>query len=124
MPDDLPALRAAGVTRVLCNRPDGEVAPEICAEAMAKAAEAAGITFAYCPLDHQSMVPAVIAENRALGADTDEVVLAYCASGTRSTIAWALGFAGETPAAEMIQAAADAGYDLRHLADILERPFR
>ena len=85
-PSDMDELRAAGITRILCNRPDAEVPPSHTAAAIRAAAEAAGISFAEQPLTHQTMVPEVIAQNRALGVETDDVVLAYCASGTRSTI--------------------------------------
>lgn len=122
-PDDMDALSAAGITVILCNRPDAEVPPSHSAAAIRAAAEAAGLTFAEVPLTHQSMVPEVIAENRAMGADTDGVVLAYCASGTRSTIAWALGQAGTLPAEEIISSAAKGGYDLRNMQQALGQSF-
>ncbi|WP_370401169.1 TIGR01244 family sulfur transferase [Sulfitobacter sp. JB4-11] len=121
--EDMDDLRAAGITLILCNRPDMEVPPSHQAEAIRAAAEAAGLKFAEQPLTHQSLVPDVIATNRKLGADTDEVVLAYCASGTRSCIAWALGEAGDRPADEIMQAARDAGYDLTNIAPVLDKPF-
>ncbi len=122
-PADMEELRAAGITRILCNRPDAEVPPSHAAAAMRDAAEKAGIAFAEQPLTHQSMVPDVIAQNRALGADTADVTLAYCASGTRSTIAWALGQAGTIEADAIIDAARDAGYDLSHMRGALAQPF-
>ena len=122
-PSEMEALRAEGITLILCNRPDAEVPPSHQAEAMRAAAEAAGLKFAVQPLTHQTMVPEVIAQNRAAGADTDEVVLAYCASGTRSTIAWALGQAGEMAAEEIMQAARSGGYDLGNIRHVLDRPF-
>ncbi|MFK7834932.1 MAG: TIGR01244 family sulfur transferase [Sulfitobacter sp.] len=122
-PDDISGLKEAGITRILCNRPDMEVPPGLSAQTMRGAAEAAGLSFAEQPLTHQSLVPDVIAENRALGAETDEVVLAYCASGTRSCIAWALGQAGEMPAEDIMSAARAAGYDLSNIAHVLDRPF-
>ncbi len=122
-PADMEDLRAAGITRILCNRPDVEVPPSHSAEAVRVAAEAAGLTFAEQPLTHQSMVPEVIAQNRALGADTDDVVLAYCASGTRSCIAWALGQAGQMDADEIVTAARAGGYDLSNIRPALDRSF-
>lgn len=122
-PSDMAAAKAAGITLILCNRPDPEVPVSQCADAIRIAAEAAGLQFALCPLSHQSMVPDVIAENRALGADTDDVVLAYCASGTRSTIAWALGQAGAVARDELVATGEAAGYDLRGIAHVLDRPF-
>lgn len=122
-PADVPALQDAGITRILCNRPDAEVPPSHSAAAIEAAAKAAGIHFANQPLTHQSMVPEVIAENRNLGCDTDDVVLAYCASGTRSTIAWALGQAGQMSADEIINAARNGGYDIENMRQVLAQPF-
>ncbi len=122
-PSDMEAIRAAGITRILCNRPDAEVPPSHQADAIRAAAEAAGIGFALQPLTHQTMVPDVIWQNRALGADTDDVVLAYCASGTRSTIAWALGQAGQMPAEEIVTAARAGGYDISNIRPALDAPF-
>lgn len=121
--DDVPKLAAAGVTCVLCNRPDEEVPPSHAADAIRAAVEAAGLRFEVQPLTHQSMVPPVIAENRALGADTDDVVLAYCASGTRSCIAWALGQAGSMDADAIETAARDAGYDVSNIRHVLTQTF-
>ncbi len=122
-PSDMDELRAAGITRILCNRPDAEVPPSHTAAAIRAAAEAAGISFAEQPLTHQTMVPEVIAQNRALGVETDDVVLAYCASGTRSTIAWALGQAGQMPADEIIAAARAGGYDIANIRPALDQAF-
>ncbi len=69
------------------------------------------------------MTPDVIAQNRALGVETGDVVLAYCASGTRSTIAWALGQAGDMEPDAIVQAAQDGGYDLSNLRQALTQPF-
>ena len=44
-PSDFPALATAGVATVICNRPDGEVPPDLQAAVMQAAAEAAGIAF-------------------------------------------------------------------------------
>ena len=69
------------------------------------------------------MVPDVIAQNRALGADTQDVVLAYCASGTRSTIAWALGQAGVVDGDAIVAAARNGGYDISNIRPALDAPF-
>lgn len=122
-PADMEDLRARGITRILCNRPDAEVPPSHQAASIRTAAEAAGITFVEQPLTHQTMTPEVIARNRALGVESEDVVLAYCASGTRSTIAWALGQAGEMPREEIVAAARSGGYDLSNIAHVLDAPF-
>ncbi|WP_299678159.1 TIGR01244 family sulfur transferase [uncultured Roseobacter sp.] len=118
-PEDMQTIAAAGIRRILCNRPDMEVPPSHQCAAMQRAAEAAGLEFAVQPLTHQTMTPDVIAANHALIDACEGPVLAYCASGTRSTIAWALAAAREMPVDEVIAAAADGGYDLRSLQPTL-----
>tara|TARA_R110002049_G_scaffold10127_3_gene50305 strand:+ start:9323 stop:9745 length:423 start_codon:yes stop_codon:yes gene_type:complete len=120
---DMEALRAQGITRILCNRPDAEVPPSHQAAAIRTAAEAAGIAFEEQPLTHQTMVPEVIARNRALGVESDDTVLAYCASGTRSTIAWALGQAGTMDGDAIVEAARQGGYDLSNIRPMLNEAF-
>ena len=66
------------------------------------------------------MTPDVIAPNRTLAQASDGKVLAYCASGARSTLAWALGEAGEGPVDEIIAAARAGGYDLENMRPTLE----
>ncbi len=122
-PADMPALKAAGITCILCNRPDAEVPPSHQAAAMRAAAEAEGLVFEELPLTHQSLVPDVIAQNRTAGAATEHTVLAYCASGTRSTIAWALGQAGQMEGDAIMQAAQAGGYDLSNIRHVLDAPF-
>lgn len=119
-PDQMAALKEAGITRILCNRPDEEVPPAYSAAAMKAAAEAAGLDFAAQPLTHQTMTEEVIAHNRSIGADSDGVTLAYCASGTRSCIAWALGQAGLKSADDILAAVRAGGYDLENMRPYLE----
>lgn len=119
-PEDMPDIAAAGITRVVCNRPDAEVPPSHQAAAIEAAARAAGLDFAVQPLTHQTMTPDVIAANQKLLTGAAGPVLAYCASGTRSTVAWALAAAKETPVDEIIAAARNGGYDLSNLRPTLE----
>ncbi|MEM7519967.1 MAG: TIGR01244 family sulfur transferase [Pseudomonadota bacterium] len=120
---DMPAIKAAGITLILCNRPDDEVPPSHSSAAIAQAAQDAALGFAAVPLTMQTIIPDVIAENHAAGAATGEVVLAYCASGTRSTIAWSLAQAGTMPADEIMEAGRQAGYDLSSMRRLLDAPF-
>lgn len=120
-PDQMTAFKEAGITRILCNRPDEEVPPAFGAAAMQAAAEAAGLEFALQPLTQATMTEPVVARNREIGADMDGVTLAYCASGTRSCIAWALGQAGSQSAEDILSAAAAAGYNLENMRGFLEQ---
>lgn len=119
-PADMTAIRDAGVVKIIANRPDAEVPPSHQADAMEAAAHAVGIAFVRLPLTHQTMTPENIARQASEIASADGPVLAYCASGTRSTVAWALGQAGTRETADILQAAAQAGYDLSGLRPTLE----
>lgn len=119
-PEDMPQIVAAGIKRIVCNRPDVEVPPSHQAAAMEAAAQSAGVDFAICPLTHQTMTPDVIAYNHSLISGSDGPVLAYCASGTRSTIAWALAAARDMPLNDVLAAARRGGYELSHLRPALE----
>lgn len=118
-PSDCAAIADAGFVAIVCNRPDAEIPPSHHAEQVQAAAQAAGLKFDYLPLTHQTLNPDNISKHAALLTDANGPVLAYCASGTRSTIVWALGQAGQAPAEDIIEAGAQAGYDLSGLRGAL-----
>jgi uncharacterized protein (TIGR01244 family) len=119
-PQDAAAIKAAGITTVVCNRPDAEVPPSHQSDAMRVAIEAAGLKFEVLPITHQTMTPDRVAQQAALVDASDGPVLAYCASGTRCSILWALSQAGQKSADEILGAVAQAGYDLSMLRSTLE----
>ncbi|GIT85574.1 MULTISPECIES: TIGR01244 family sulfur transferase [Roseobacter] len=119
-PDQMHDLVAAGFKRVLCNRPDAEVPVSHQAAAMEAAAKQAGLEFFACPLTHVSMTPDIIAKNHDLIDGCDGPVIAYCASGTRSTIAWALAATKSMSVDDVLSAARAAGYELGNLRPTLE----
>ena len=119
-PEDVPAIKEAGIVRVICNRPDEEVPMELQSEALRAAVEAAGLDFQVLPLTHQTMTPENIGKQAELADTADGPVLAYCASGTRSTVVWALGQAGSMSSDDILSAAAQGGYDLSGLRPTLD----
>ena len=116
-PRDVPEIAEAGFRKIICNRPDDEVPMELQANVLRTAAEAAGLFFVELPVTHGSMTPELVARQKAEMAEGP--VLAYCASGTRSTIVWALGQRGDIAPAEIVEAARRAGYDLSGLRGAL-----
>lgn len=118
--EDVPALKEAGVVCVICNRPDAEVPPSHQAQAIGDAVRAAGMAFHALPLTHQTMTPDNVARQQSLIAEADGPVLAYCASGTRCSVIWALGQAGERSVDDILESTARAGYDLAGLRPTLE----
>lgn len=118
-PEDMPALAAAGFTTVINNRPDDENPPQLQSAAMQAAAAAAGLAYHYRPATRPTITPEGGAEQAAL-IEPGARVLAYCASGTRSTMLWALGQIGKMEADAILRATAAAGYDLTALRPTLE----
>lgn len=108
-----------GVSLIINNRPEGESPDQTPGDIIESAAQKAGLDYLAIPIS-----PAGLSDNE-ITAMADALmhskgqVLAYCRSGTRSTFLWALAEAtrGVRPA-DLVHAAADAGYDL---APIRER---
>jgi len=119
-PQDMAALAAAGFGSVICNRPDDEVPPGLRAADLDAAARAAGLDFAAIPVHHAPIADASIAaEHRAL-SDLPGPHFAYCRSGYRSSVIWALALAGDRPTDALIEALAQAGFDVPDLRDAIE----
>jgi uncharacterized protein (TIGR01244 family) len=117
---DLPAIKAAGYTTVIDNRPDGEIPPHLHTEAMRAAAQAAGLTFVVNPVIGGALTMANVQAQAAAIAEATGPVLAYCASGNRSSICWALSQAGTRPTDELIGLPARHGYNLEGLRPQIE----
>lgn len=113
---DVPALKEAGFTTIINNRPDAESPEQPSGGEIAAAAQAAGLAYHHIPLGREGVSPDMVTKTRAVLEGSDGAVLAYCRSGTRSTTLWALSQAGTRPATEIISAAASAGYDISHLS--------
>lgn len=119
--EDLSVIADAGFTTVICNRPDVEVPPSHQAEAIGAAAKAAGLEFQVLELTHQTMTPDNVAKQMALIENAAGPVLAYCASGTRCSVIWALGQAGQISTDEILSTTTAAGYQLEQLRPTLDQ---
>ena len=120
VPADMAEIAAAGYRTVIDNRPDHEIPPELHAAEMRTAAAAAGLVFVEVPADGRAMTADTVAAHARAMAESDGPVLAYCASGTRSTILWALSQAGRMGTDAIIDAAAQAGYALEPFREQIE----
>lgn len=118
---DVAAIAAAGFGTIICNRPDAEIPSTHQAAAIQAAVETAGLHFVVNEVTHQGLNDAIVDLQRASIDGSDKPTLAYCASGTRSTIVWALGQAADHTADELLSAAYDVGYDIGGLKPELER---
>lgn len=120
-PEDIAAIKAAGFTTIVNNRPDGESFDQPAGDVIKAAAEAAGLSYHAIPLGREGVSSRMVEETKQVLEGSAGPVLCYCRSGTRSTTLWALSQAGEMPADEIIAAAGQAGYDVSHLAGHLSQ---
>ena len=120
-PDDVAAIKAAGFVAIVNNRPDGESPNQPDSAVIEKAAHDAGLAYHYIPLGREGVTPEMVEETKSVLEGSAGPVFCYCRSGTRSTTLWALSQAGKQPATEIISAAANAGYDMSHLAGHLSQ---
>ncbi|MCZ8152081.1 MAG: TIGR01244 family sulfur transferase [Rhodobacteraceae bacterium] len=119
-PADLPAIKAAGYTTIIDNRPDGEIPPDLHTDTMRAAAEALGLSFVANPVIGGALTMDNVTAQRAAIDASSGPVFAYCASGNRSSVVWALAHAADLPADDLIGIPARFGYNLEHLRPTLE----
>jgi uncharacterized protein (TIGR01244 family) len=120
-PDDISALKAAGFTTIVNNRPDGEAPDQPSGAEIEAAAKAAGLNYVCIPLGREGVSPDMVDKTRQVLEGSTGPVFCYCRSGTRSTTLWALSQAGTEDADEIIGKAQNAGYDMSHLAGHLNQ---
>jgi uncharacterized protein (TIGR01244 family) len=116
---DVETAAKEGFTAIICNRPDNEDSGQLNAADIAAACAAEGLSFAHIPviggISEAQVEMMGSAIERSVGP-----VLAYCRSGTRSTNIWALAQAANGEDADaLVDAAAEAGYDLGGLLPTL-----
>lgn len=119
--EDIPAIKAAGFVAIINNRPDGESPDQTPGAAIEKAAHDAGLAYHFIPLGREGVSAQMVEDTKSVLEGSTGPVFCYCRSGTRSTTLWALSQAGKQPANEIISAAANAGYDVSHLAGHLSQ---
>ena len=89
-PDDIVAVKAAGFSSVICNRPDNEQPGQPSADSVKQAAEAAGLEFRYIPVISGQITEQNVADQAAALEGLKAPVFAYCRSGARCTNLYAL----------------------------------
>lgn len=120
-PEDVATLKDLGFVAIVNNRPDGESPDQPDGAIIEEAAKAAGLAYYAIPLGREGVNPDLVEKTRAVIEGNDGPVFCFCRSGTRSTTLWALSQAGKLEAGDIIAQAAEAGYDMSHLAGILNR---
>ena len=120
--EDVAAIKAAGFTGIVNNRPDDEEAGQIPGDAIREAAEAAGLRYTAIPITHAGFSYPQIAAMADMLAGAEGPVLAFCRSGTRSCNLWALAQAKNGADADaLIAKGAGAGYNLEGIRPLLDQ---
>ena len=112
---DMEFLLKKGFKKIICNRPDFEVPPNIQSNVIAKSALEIGISFEYHPLTFENMYAENIEKQMAFIEESESPVLAYCTSGTRSAAIWALGQIGKMSRDEILKTTLAGGFNLEGL---------
>lgn len=119
-PDQLPEIRAAGVTLVVNNRPDNEDVGQPTSDEIEAATLAAGLEYRHVPIARGMGPTDIEAMREALAATGDGKLLAYCRSGMRSTLAWAVACREDgVPREELERRAGEAGFSLAAVSHLL-----
>jgi sulfide:quinone oxidoreductase len=116
-PADLQAIAAAGFKSIVCNRPDAEVEGQPSFVQLATAAGHSGLRLElhFLPVVSGKVTAADGRRFAELITRLPLPVLAYCRSGTRSATLWAFSQIGKMSRLEILESAAEAGYDLGSL---------
>ena len=112
---DVEILSEKGFEKIICNRPDFEVPPNLQSSVIEKSALEIGLSFEYHPLTFENMNAENIEKQMALIKESERPVLAYCTSGTRCAAIWALGQIGKMSKDEILKTTLESGYNLEGL---------
>ena len=112
---DVEFLSEKGFEKIICNRPDFEVPPNIQSYIIEKVATEIGLSFEYHPLTFDNMNAENIEKQMAFIKGSERPVLAYCTSGTRCAAIWALGQIGKMSKDEILKTTLESGYNLQGL---------
>ena len=119
-PEDVPGLKAQGVTMLVNNRPDDEDQGQPSSADFEAAARAAGLEYRHIPIRYGIGPSDVEAMRDALRATGDGKLLAFCRSGNRSTLAWAVARSEDGAEPDELRRCAEAaGFNLGPVAHLL-----
>jgi sulfide:quinone oxidoreductase len=110
--DDIAKLSALGFKSVICNRPDKESDDQPTMSAVESAVKAAGLTWQHQPVVSGNITDQDVTDFSQLMAKLPQPVLAFCRTGTRCSTLWALSQVNTMSVDDILNTAAEAGYNL------------
>lgn len=119
-PGDVVLLKRDGVSHLICNRPDHEEHGQPTVDDIRNVANAQGVPLDHIPVGVEGVTLPIVKRFRAVMDQATPKVVAYCRTGTRCTILWAMASAIDHDPKDLIAKAADQGYEIGHLAGMLQ----
>ena len=119
-PEDVAGIAKAGYRTIICNRPDDEEWGQVGCDTIEATAREAGLEFLMLPIASGVVTEEAATAFREALATMPGPILAYCRSGTRCTMLWSIAQHGQMASEEIVQKAAEAGYDMAGLVAQLE----
>ncbi len=120
-PDDIAKAAQLGVKLVINNRPEDESDDQTPGDEIEAAARAAGLDYVAIPITHAGFSEPQVAAMADALEGAEGPVLAYCRSGTRSTLLWALAEASQGGDPDALtNMAAKAGYDVSPIRPLMD----
>lgn len=114
-PQEVAELAAQGIKSIFCHRPDGEGADQPNVIEIQQATIQHGIELHYLPVDSGKISDEQVDAFRDLYQRAAKPVLAYCRSGMRAISLWALAGAEPQGVNQLLNVAAQNGFDLKGL---------
>lgn len=119
--EDISDAANQGFKTIINLRPDGEQADAIPASRAKAVANSFGLEYLHLPVKKTMITDDIVNEFAMLLARVKGPVLAHCGSGMRATVLWALSLAGSKSTREIIEVAANAGFDLTKVIPRIEK---
>lgn len=110
---DVARIKELGFKSLICNRPDGEGLDQPEFASIEAEAKAAGLETRFLPIISGQMTPTDVEAFAKAFDELPKPIFAFCRTGTRCATVWALSQSKAMPVEEILQATAEAGYDLR-----------
>ncbi len=111
-PADMGLAASMGFRTIICNRPADESGDQPETPQLKEACERAGMAWHYQPVTAGKITDQDVTGFGNLMNQVQGPVLAFCRTGTRSATLWALSQAPRLDVAAILNATAQAGYDL------------
>lgn len=110
--EDISKLSALGYKSVICNRPDKESDDQPAMLEVENAVKAAGLIWQHQPVVSGNIKDQDVEDFATIIEALPKPVFAFCRTGTRCSILWALSQANKMSVDDILDATAEAGYNL------------